>query len=271
MQTRNVETPAAQASSSFRMTKWYMDCVTEEGEVAILYCADLGWRGVHAKFSSVLASDGDVIGTRSSMARYGLDVSGDRVLVEFPRLKVSGCWEAEGATPVEHTVYENAAGSVVWNCLQPRSKARVRIGERELRGLGYAECLTLTLPPWQLPMRQLRWGRFVSPEDAVAWIDWQGPYSMSFATHNGRQSKLLSVTETEVELSDAILRMEPGLSLRAGRVGSTILPGAPALGRLLPHSLFNIEEQKWRSRGSLRAGEHESHGWVIHEVVHWKV
>jgi len=204
-------------------------------------------------------------------ARYRLDASGDRVQVEFPRLKVLGRWEADGVAPVEHTVFENATGSVVWNCLQPRSTAWVRIGERKQRGLGYAERLTVTLPPWQLPMRQLRWGRFVSPEDAVAWIDWQGPYSTSFATHNGRQNMLLSVTETEVELSDGVLRMEPGLALRAGRVGSTVLPGARALGRLLPRSLFNIEEQKWRSRGSLQAGERESRGWVIHEVVHWKV
>jgi hypothetical protein len=54
-------------------------------------------------------------------------------------------------------------------------------------------------------------------------------------------------------------------------LGATILPGAPALGRLLPGSLFNIEEQKWRSRGRLTAEGKSSEGWAIHEVVHWKL
>ena len=207
---------------------------------------------------------------RSSIGRYRLDSSGDRILVELPRLRVSGRWQAD-AEPVQHIVYESDAGSVEWNCLQPRSTAHLHIGERELAGLGYAECLTLTLPPWQLPMRELRWGRFVSPRHSLAWIHWQGPYSTSFALHNGRRCELVSVSESELALPHATLRMEESLPLRSGRVGSTILPATPALRKLLPGSLFNIEEHKWRSRGTLRTQEGSSDGWVIHEVVHWKL
>ena len=65
--------------------------------------------------------------------------------------------------------------------------------------------------------------------------------------------------------------MDESLPLRSGRLGSTIFSKAPALRKLLPRSLSNIEEVKWRSRGTLNADGHVSHGWVIHEVVHWKV
>jgi hypothetical protein len=65
--------------------------------------------------------------------------------------------------------------------------------------------------------------------------------------------------------------MVESFPLRAGRLGATVLPGAPALGKLLPRSLRNIEEQKWRSRGVWKAQDGSSHGWVIHEVVHWKL
>jgi hypothetical protein len=119
-------------------------------------------------------------------------------------------------------------------------------------------------------MSQLRWGRFVSPEDSLAWIDWQGPYSTSFAVHNGSRCETLSVSDSEVALCHATLRMEESFPLRAGRLGSTILPGAPALRKLLPRSLFNIEEHKWRSRGILNAQDRISTGWAVHEVVHWK-
>lgn len=246
-----------------------MDCVTDPGDAVILYCAELRWRGLHASYSSVLSVDGRSMESHASMARYRLSSTEAQILVELPRLGVSGRWEASAA-PFQHTVYEDASGSVLWNCVQPRASVHLRIGDRELAGLGYAECLTVTLPPWRLPMRQLRWGRFVSPEDSLAWIDWQGAYSTSFAVRNGVRCETLSVSDSEVALRGASLRMEESFPLRTGRVGDTILPGAPALGRMLPRGLFNIEEHKWRSRGILNAEDRSSKGWVIHEVVHWK-
>lgn len=257
-------------ASEFSLVKWYMDCVTGRGDAVILYCAELRWRAIHITYSSVLSVLAGAIDSRSSMAGYGLESSGGRILVEFPKLKVSGQWQEEAA-PVERAVYENGSGAVVWNCLQPKSRVNVRVGERELSGAGYGECLTLTLPPWQLPMRQLRWGRFVSPDDSLAWVDWQGEYATRFAFHNGRECEVLAVSDCEVAIAGAALRMEESFSLRGGRLGATILPGAPALGRLLPGSLFNIEEQKWRSRGRLTAEGKSSEGWAIHEVVHWKL
>jgi hypothetical protein len=257
-------------ASKFSLVKWYLDCVTELGDAAILYCADLRWRGVHLAYCSILQAIEGSVESHSSMAGFHLSNNSGDIQAEFPRLGVSGTWRAD-ALPVERTVYESASGSVQWDCLQPKSKVNLRIGERELTGLGYAERLTLTLPPWKLPMRQLRWGRFVSPEDSLAWIDWQGPYSTSFAIHNGFECELLSVSDSEVAIPNATLHMDDSLPLRAGRLGSTILPGAPALRKLLPSSLFNIEEHKWRSRGILNANEHSSRGWVIHEVVHWKI
>jgi len=256
--------------SEFSLVKWYMDCVTDSGDAAILYCADLHWRGVHLAYSSVLTVHGNSTDAHSSMARSRLSSTNGQILVEFPQLDVSGSWKADAA-PVQRTVFKDASGSVEWNCLQPRSSVHLRAGGRELTGLGYAECLTLTLPPWQLPMRQLRWGRFVSPDDCLAWVDWQGEYCTSFAIHNGRACETLSVSDAEVVLPGATLRMEESFPLRDGRLGSTVLPGAPALGKLLPRSLRNIEEQKWRSRGRLNEQDRSSHGWVIHEVIHWKL
>ncbi len=256
--------------SKFSLVKWYMDCVTGEGDAVILYCADLCWRGIHATYSSVLTVGKGLTEFHSSMSPYRLTSTNSHIDVEFPRMRVSGRWDA-GATPFQRTVYENSAGAVAWNCLQPISSVHVRVAERELSGLGYAECLTLTLPPWQLPMRQLRWGRFVAQEDYLVWVDWQGPYANSFAVHNGLLCETLSVSDSEVVIRGAALRMEESFPLRAGRLGSTVLPGAPALGKLLLHSLFKIEEKKWRSRGILNARAHSNHGWVIHEVVDWRI
>lgn len=256
--------------SEFELVKWYMDCVTDRGDLAVVYCAEFRWRRIRASFSSVLTVVNAAIESRSAMGGYRLSSADGLISVKIPRLRLWGNWTAD-AVSVERTVYEDARGSVHWNCLQPRSVVRLQMGEREFVGLGYAECLRVTLPPWQLPMRELRWGRFVSPGDALAWVDWQGDYSTSFAIHNGQACEPQTVTDAEVVMQGGMLRMDESFSLRAGQVGSTVLPGVPALGKLLPRSLFNIEEHKWRSRGVLNASDRISHGWVIHEVVDWKV
>ena len=219
---------------------------------------------------SVLSVNGKQIETRSSISRYRLSYESSLISVEFKNLEVSGHWKAD-AEPCERTVYENESGRVHWNCVQPRAEVEVSVAGSTLSGLGYAECLTLTIPPWQLPIHQLRWGRFVSPQDSLAWVDWQGSYNSSFAVRNGEALVPASVSDAEVSVEGGTLRMEGGLPLRTGRLRSTVLPGVSPLSKLLPSSIFNLDEQKWRSRGKFDAHDRTSIGWVIHEVVRWKI
>jgi len=107
----------------------------------------------------------------------------------------------------------------------------------------------LTLPPWQLPDAPTALGRFVSPDDSLAWVDWQGEYATRFAFHNGRECEVLG--GFRLRSRDCRGRAAHGGELQPSRgaIGRDDSAWrAPALGRLLPGSLFNIEEQKWRSR-----------------------
>lgn len=263
--------PQPLKTPAFSLTKWYLDCVTELGDVVILYCADLRWHQIRAVISSMLTVQSDSVHSRTSITGGLLPrVDGDIVSVVLPEFGLSGKWKSL-CNPVERTVFEDASGCIRWHCLQPKSEVELRFKDRELRGLGYAECLTLTVPPWRLPLQHLRWGRYLSPEDSLTWVDWEGPYSTRFAFHNGLECEAESVSDSRIVLSDGALSMDAGLPLRSGRIGDTVLPGAPALRRLFPRSIFKIEENKWRSRGTFRAGHHDSSGWVIHEVVHWKI
>jgi len=255
----------------FSLVKWYLDCVSDTGDAAILYCADLRWRGLHAAIGSVLESrDGIEARTRTSLGRFRIRATADEILAEHPRLKASGRWQS-ACRPVQCTVYQEAGASIIWDCLQPGSRVTMRLAETEFAGLGYAERLTLILPSWRLPIRHLRWGRFVAPHHSLTWIDWQGPYSTRFAAFNGRLCPLRAASEVQVVIDGAKLEIAPGDSLRSGQLNSTILRGAPALARLFPASLFNIREQKWKSRGTLAHAGQSSHGWVIHEVVDWEL
>jgi len=261
------------ASSHISLVKWYMDCVSDAEEVAILYSARVRWRGIPLAYSNLICTEGAATKSASSMHSVKIRRDDKQILVASSQLDLQGQWTARAA-PVEQTVYACESGSVVWSCLQPAASVSLSIGEKKLTGAGYAECLTLTLPPWQLPLRHLQWGRFVSDldaltADAVTWIDWNGPYALNLAVHNGRSHEGASISNTEVVWGGGKLRMEEPLALRAGRLGSTVLPAAPALSRIFPYSLFNIEEKKWRSRGILETPDHQSRGWVIHETVDW--
>ena len=258
-------------TASFSLVKWYLDCISDEGDAAVLYCADLHWRGLRATMGSVLESrPGEEPRTRSSLGRYRLSSTPEEIVVEHSRLKFAGRWQS-ACPPMQRTVYEEPGGSIVWNCIQPASRVTMRLGERELHGLGYAECLTLTLSPLHLPLSRLRWGRFVSPDHSLAWIDWEGKHSTRFAVFDGRQRELVSVSNSVVVIDGARLQIEEGLSLRSGRLRSTILPGAPGLKRFFPNPLFNVREQKWKSPATLVLSGQGSRGWVIREVVDWEL
>jgi hypothetical protein len=164
---------------------------------------------------------------------------------------------------------DNELGRVHWQGLAPRAQVALALDGRPLRGLGYAERLTLTVPPWRLPLRHLRWGRFVGPHASLIWMDWQGPYQARFAFLNGAPCALRKLSAEAVEVEGARLEIGEGKTLRGGRLGETILPQLPALGRLLPASLAGIEETKWLAPGELECNGNTEPGWVIHEVVAW--
>jgi hypothetical protein len=252
------------------LVKWYLDCVTASGEVAILYSAVVHWRAIGISYCSYLNVDDARNESRSTMHAAEIHADGQRLLIDSPELKLNGEWTAT-AQEVKQTVFETEAGSVVWDCVQPGSQVRVRVGERELTGTGYAEVLSLSLPPWQLPLKHLRWGRFVTDRDTVAWIDWQGPHSLRLAFDNGERCTPFAVSDSVVSMGTSELRMSEPLRLRAGRLGQTVVPAARGLAKLFPKLMFNIEERKWRSRGTFVTPQGESHGWVIHEAVDWNL
>jgi hypothetical protein len=255
----------------FTIRKWYLDCISEAGDTVIVYAAELSWRGLRTHYSSLLATQNDAITCRTAMADCApAETDTDAVSAKAPKLGLAGSWKRSAAS-VKRSLLETPEGVVAWDCIQPKADARVTIaGIGEFSGLGYVECLTMTIPPWRLPMSQLRWGRFLSHEDSLVWIDWQGTYSTRFSVHNGTVLAASQITDQEIVFDRHALTLDRGLTLRSGLLGDTVLPSAPMLRNLLPGSLFKIEEHKWRSRGNMTSPEQASRfGWAIHEVVQW--
>jgi len=229
---------------AFSLAKWYLDCVTDEGEAVIAYRAELRWGAVAIGYASVLRHR-EKTEVRSTLRACPLpELRGDELLWEAPPLRIEGRWRA-----LAPAARETVSQGVDWICVQPRSEVELRLDGRTLRGLGYAEELKLTVPPWKLPIDELRWGRWVAKDRGLVWIDWRGPHS-----------KKVSIGGEPSELA-----LDEGRVLRSGAIGETALSIIPDLHKVFPGRIVGLHETKWLARGRIGSSE----GWAIHEIVKW--
>ncbi|MFN2391653.1 MAG: hypothetical protein ABR566_06770 [Pyrinomonadaceae bacterium] len=260
--------------SNFLLSKWYMDCVSDAGDVFIGYAALLQWKALSINYSSILQyQNGKQTESRTSLRKFSPPQIKDCLLNwSSDSLEIKGTWKAI-SSPIERTIFESDAGDIKWQCLQPLAEADIYIGkERRLKGLGYAEHISISIPPWQLPIEELRWGRFLSDRNSLVWIDWQGPYPLQLVLYDGVQAENAHVSDSEITFDDGrrVLSLEEKQVLREGALINTALSVIPGIGKILPLRSLNTYECKWRSRGFLKEQSRPvSEGWVIHEIVRW--
>jgi hypothetical protein len=253
--------------AAFKLSKWYLDCVTDSGDTAIAYAGLVRWGPVHLSYSSLLESTGDRLRNRHTLRpRAEPAVGRGSIRWAMDALKVSGEWQAD-SVELREKIFSSDAGSVDWHCLLPRARARMNAK----RGLGYAEHLTMTVAPWNLPIRTLRWGRFASPSDWVVWIDWQGDFSRRIAYCNGISVPISRLDDGRIDFEDGTrLTMDCSLVLRQGQLGATALSVIPGVRDTFPGRLLQVNETKWRSRAQFETpGRPAVESWAIHEIVSW--
>ncbi len=253
---------------AFRLEKWYLDCVTDGGEAWVGYAAVLGVGKLKVRAASLLRCDAaGAVSQRNRLRGVPLPtVEGSTVRWGVPGLGFDGEWTGRAAG-FERELLD--PGEVSWCCVQSASDVAVRIGGERLRGEGYVERLTLTLPPWRLPIDELRWGRAVAFGRSVVWLDWVGPKSMRLVYLDGRPAARPCVSDREVTAEGVRVKLDEQATLRAGSVEKTVFRRVPGVTRLLARHRLALDETKWLSRASMEFGPSRSSGWAIHEVVRW--
>jgi hypothetical protein len=253
--------------AAFRLSKWYLDCVTDSGDTSIAYTGAMHWGMVRLHYASLLESTANRIKVRHSLReRNEPKIQGDSISWRAKALHIDARWEAD-SVGLREMIFRCDRGSVEWHCLMPR--ARAQFGARF--GLGYAENLIMTIPPWQLPIESLRWGRFTSASDWVVWIDWQGEFSRRIVYLNGESAPTLVLEDARIKFVDgALLSMDRSLVIRDGPLGTAALAAIPGVRKTFPARLLQVNESKWRSRARLQLPNGSAvDGWVIHERVNW--
>jgi hypothetical protein len=251
----------------FNLSKWYLDCIADSGATSIFYAGSVSWGEVQLRYSSLTDCEDGQVSVRSSIRnRLMPEINGTSVSWHAQELGIDAAWEADSA-PLRETIFSSDQGSVDWHCLMPRARTRFR----ERFGLGYVEQLTMSLPPWQLPIEKLHWGRFTSASDWAVWIDWRGKFSRRVVYLNGEVIATPLLEDGCISFDDGTqLTMDRSLLIRDAPLGTGALSKIPGIRRVFPVRLLDIREKKWRSRAYLvRTGKPGIAGWAIHECVSW--
>jgi len=263
--------PEQTDANTFQLRKWYADCVSDSGDAIIIYFGFARSKKISLYYSCLL----QLIGNEPPRAQYSIRRSkepifdGATLSWRSPAFRFEGIWKTVDAHYSE-TVFSSERGTVEWNCLQPRATVEICFGKSRLRGLGYSEQLLMTVPPWEIPIERLLWGRFLSDTDSLVWMDWRGPVAKRVLLHNGAALIGREVTEDGVICaSGEELTFSERVALRKGTLGSSALGKVPGATKFLPRQVLGVQETKWRSRALLRKSTGLSCGWAIHESVIW--
>jgi hypothetical protein len=257
----------------FRLSKWYLDLVTPDGAAVICYAARLRWGPLRLRYASVLL---DIPGAKPEEAVTVRRVERpviDRGILRWrsDSLDVQGEWRRQRPA-VRETLQRGRAGAVRWSCRMPLATAEVQWGRRRFTGLGYVESLGMTISPTRLPFRTLRWGRHLSPEHWLTWIDWTGEVSGRWIWLDGARQHGATFSD------DGTIHLAGGrrLHLRDSRDIRNRLV-LPAVGGVLPGvasrwagSLATLREHKMVARSTLYEDLVPlDAGWTVHEIVEW--
>jgi hypothetical protein len=182
----------------FFFEKWYFDAQAEDGSFLLTYLAPITVLGVRsAELVLFYAPAGaETMRRNFRIARRELTVADNRLRASF------GCGQLEFSQGQAHIEYSSGdthlrltyepldpfwcpseggivatrgARSLRWVVPIPRAKVTVEctIGtqQRSWHGLGYHDFVQMNMPPWQMPVRELRWGRALGNRSGLVWND----------------------------------------------------------------------------------------------------
>jgi hypothetical protein len=258
---------------SFRLTKWYLDCIAATGDILLIYAADVRLGPLRFHCGSLLRAfpDGRVLTNWTVRPGSMPDARGDELTWACEALKLAGRWKA-AAAPVGSRLLEDESGFIEWRAEQPRAEAVIQLGSESIAGVGYAERLEVAMNSLRLPIEELRWGRFHGTDGGhVVWIFWRGPKPLALVIRNGRVDTRARGVEGGLEISGGGLQLGRERVLRCGLTGKLISALPLLIAQQVPAAFRNIEERKWAGKAVLSCDGAVIEGQAIHEIARFPV
>lgn len=258
---------------SCKLEKSYLDSIDDSGNCFIIYLAKLDFSFMRIWYSGLIFSDKEGNqAENSSFNRSRTALTNGLLSFNSKRLRIDGTWERIDS-PVLKSLYTDLGNNeLIWNCHHPKALTEVRYAGNLYKGLGYAETITLTKTQMRLPFEELRWGRFLSDNYTITWVNWKGTHPLNILFLNGDEYLDSFHKDDIVLFCNGIYKLEFSGSqkIRTGKL-SRIFSKMPLFKLFFSRMMLNAEEKKFKARTVFSKNSvNLSQGWSIYEVVTWR-
>lgn len=255
----------------FRLCKWYVDTLLDDGTVLLVYLGKITLAGVPlvrvtADLFSTLgrvsssAAGGHLLEREPFTVRCGsAEIQGDELRWETPALSGHLRFAARHAPVTLRQPFLSQAGrSLDWCVEVPDAdvSGELTVGGRvqHVQGRGYRDRVSFDIVPWKLPLRRLHWGRVAAGPHAATWVEADtADGRIEAGWHDGA---LIPSRPPQLELFDQReLLAGPVVDLEGLQLG----PLRPML-RAMTRNPF---QRKWTARATLQGVV----GRAVHETV----
>ena len=253
----------------FSLKKWYLDVADDKGNVYIGYCISLKWGKFELNgFQHLWHSFEKGIETQTEITKQSApEYKGGNQLIWQPT-GIEAIWESVGK-PIEETLLDIEDGKIIWQCTQPKAHASIKSSKLSFSGWGYTECIDITVPVWKLPFKTLYWGRCHTNNHYLVWIKWDGKTKQNLIWLDGKCSRDFIIEDNKIIGSDFLLKFGGNIPLRQGTIRSTIFQPFGNIIKILPKTIFLVDERKWYNRGILETDSQVESAVIIYEQALW--
>jgi hypothetical protein len=260
-------------SVSYIFEKQYLDCIDDQGNCFIIYRAELHYLFINIHYSELVFCDSDDATTcKSSLKKTVKPEPGEILKYLNPSLEIKGSWKRINNLLPSYSFRDAEGKELIWNCHHPKTNTEIFYKGTRFTGYGYAETLLLSIKPCNLPLDEIRWGRFHSDEYSVIWLRWKGTFPLNKLYCNG-------VEYNDAEYGEKSLNFDGGAyqlvfretaNIRNGKLKS-LFSTFPWMKIFFNKSVLNTTEIKYKSESLLMHDKKvTATGWSIYEIVTWK-
>jgi hypothetical protein len=260
-------------STYFRLEKLYLDCIDNQGNCFIVYWVNLKLLFSKIIYSGLIFSDSEGVTIEKASLKNIEKPLINELLVFYNRfMNLRGSWKCADNPPPLFSFKDAKTRELVWNCHHPKALTEIVYDNNTYKGFGYAETLSMKIKPWDLPIDELRWGRFLSDRYTIIWINWEGKYPVNKIFCNGIEYNDIIFESERISFGSGIfiLLFLEIFIVRKG-ILSKIFSNMPWLKIIFKKSILNTLEVKYKARSILNENSITiANGWSLYETVTWE-
>ena len=260
-------------SVSHILEKQYFDCIDDRGNCFIIYRAELHYLCINIHYSELVFCDSEDVTTGKSSLKKTIKPESGKILKYFnTSLEIKGSWKRIDNLLPSYSFRDSESKELIWNCHHPKTNTEIDYRGTRFTGYGYAETLLLSIKPFNLPLDEIRWGRFLSDEYSVIWMRWKGAFPLNKLYCNGVEYNDAEYGENSLNFHGGVyqLAFQEIATIRNGKLKS-LFSKFPWMKIFFKKSILNTTENKYKSKSLLIYDKKvTATGWSIYEIVTWK-